>query len=153
MNSAHAVDWTGGWAIYRARPSDTIALSEPYVYTGYTNMGLSMQAEVYVAGLTDQSNVDTQRLQAWVESDAITCTPGGTPTRERLSLTAHGGTYGNNAIAQWGYEALMGRCARGDYRFRFLFSADGGLTTTPLGAAVDATGAAPDSSWRTFRFE
>ena len=154
VNDVHVVDWAGGWAVYRARPSDTIALVEPYVYTGFTNMGLAMQAEVYVAGLTDQAAIDTQRLVGWVESDAIACTPGGTPTRERLMLMpTRGGPYGNNAVFQWGYESLMGRCPRGDYRFRFVFSADGGLTTTTLGTASDTGPGAVDSSWRTFRFE
>lgn len=153
-NDARAVDWAGGWNIYRARPSDTIALAEPYLYGGYTNMGLAMQAEIYVAGVTDVATIDTQKLQAWIESDALACTPGGTPTRERLSLHQNrGGPYGNNAIFQWGFESLMGRCPKGEYRFRFVFSADGGLTTTTLGTAAEATPGAPDSSWRTFRFQ
>jgi len=148
------VDWVGGWAMYRGRPSDTIALAEPLVYSGFTNMGLMVQAEVYVAGLTDQAQVDATKVIAWVESDALACTPGGPLTKEAMPIAAsHLGAFGNNVAFRWGIESLLSRCPKGTYRYRFIVSADGGLTTTTLGAAAEASSSAPDASWRTLSFQ
>lgn len=137
------VDWMGGWALYRARAGDAVALPEPLVYRGFTNMGLALQAEVWAEG------VAAADLIVEVESDALGCTPG-TLTRERLPwVAADAGPYGHNALYRWGIESLLGRCPAGTYRFRFLASADGGRTYSALGAASEATAERSDSTFRT----
>ena len=145
IEGARAIDWAGDWVMFRGRAGDSVALPEPIAYHGFSNMALAPQLSVYVEGVTDQPVVDAALLRAWVESDAITCTPGGTPTREALPLgKTHQGVYGNDALFQWGFESNLGRCPRGEYRYRFVLSADGGLTTTTLGNAASTDDAAAD---------
>lgn len=136
-----AVDWAGNWKLHAGRSGFVFTLPEPYTYSGFTNMGYSIQAEVYVKGLTDQAQVDRQALRAYVETDLDDqCQPGKTPTRVELSLAAeHVGGYGNNVLYRWGVESPLMRCPNGSYRYRFVFSADGGLTVTPLGNATSST--------------
>ncbi len=134
---AAPVHWAGAWQQRAARSGFTFALPEPLLYAGFSNMGWSVQAQVYVRGLTDQHRVDGQRLRAYVETDLLGCAPGGALELAELPLAeAQAGPYGNNALFRWGYEALAGHCPPGSYHYRFLFSADGGLTHTPLGAAA-----------------
>jgi len=132
-----AVTWAGSWGLHAGRSGFTRELPEPYVYDGFTNMGFSIQAEVYVAGITDQPQLDTQKLKAYVETDVLGCQPGGGHLkRQELELAqAHAGGYGNNVLYRWPVEASLMRCPTGTYHYRFLFSADGGLTFTPLGNA------------------
>lgn len=134
IGDAEAVDWVGRWEVYRARAGDVISLGEPLAYGGFTNMGLAVQVSVFAAGLTDAPSVDVQRLKVWLESDTLTCEPGGAVTRQELPLAkTHTGPYGNDATYQWGFESQLGRCPRGTYRYRVLVSADGGLSTTAVG--------------------
>ncbi len=138
-----AVDWAGDWRLHAARSGFTFAVPEPYTYKGYTHMGYSIQAEVYVKGLTDQAQPNSTMLEAYVESDLNDqCQPGGALTRVELPIAeTQTGSYGNNVLYRWGVEGLLLRCPNGAYRYRFLFSADGGQTTTILGAADDINGA------------
>jgi len=137
------VDWIGAWGLFRARAGDVLALPDPLAWSGFTNMGLAVQVELWSA---DAAPAD---LQVFVESDALACDPGGALTRERLPLAATGaGPFGNNAVFRWGFEPLLGRCPAGDYRFRVVASADGGLTFTSLGATAEATADAPDPTLR-----
>jgi len=148
-----AIDWAGDWVMFRGRAGDSVALPEPIAYRGFSNMALAPQLSVYVEGVTDQPIVDTALVRAWVESDAIDCLPGGTPTRQELPLwKSHQGAYGNDAVFQWGFESNLGRCPRGQYRYRFVLTGDGGLTTTVIGnaASSDAPGA---DGFRTIHYE
>lgn len=150
---ARPIDWAGDWVMFRGRAGDSVALPEPLVYRGFTNMALAPQLSVYVEGLTDQPVVDVAVVRAWVESDAIDCTPGGPLTRQELPLwKSHQGAYGHDAVFQWGFESNLGRCPRGEYRYRFMVSADGGLTTTPVGDAASSDDAGADA-YRTIRYE
>jgi len=150
---ARSIDWAGHWVMFRGRAGDSVALPEPIAYHGFSNMALAPQLSVYVEGLTDQPVVDAALLRAWVESDAISCTPGGMPTREELPLwKTHQGAYGNDALFQWRFESNLGRCPRGEYRYRFVLSADGGLTTTTLGNAASSDDAGSDG-FRTIRYD
>ena len=142
VTPAAKVDWAGAWALQFSRSGQVAALSDPHVYQGFDNQGHNIQAEVYIAGLTDQAIVDTSKLKAYVESDAFSCGSAESSKLERRELSleaglAHSGSFGNNATFRWGYEPELQRCASGArLRYRFLFSADGGRSVVPLGAAV-----------------
>jgi hypothetical protein len=147
---ASAIDWAGGWELYNARAGQAHELPEPLDWTGYTNMGLGIQARVYVKGVTDQASPDPAAIQAFVESDLHECTPGGAVTRQPLELAAvHAGPYGADTLVRWGIESTLSRCPAGDYRYRFVFSRDGGVTVTPLGNAVDTFDPLAATTWRT----
>lgn len=152
-NPPRAVDWAGAWRLHAARSGFTFPLPISHSYTGFTNMGWSVQAELYVKGLTDKAPLQTQLVKAYVESDMHACTPGGALTQVTLSPAASGaGSYANNALYRWGFEGLINSCPKGTYRYRFLFSADGGQTVTPLGAG-DSTKDAGAAGFRTIVFQ
>lgn len=138
-----AIDWAGNWKLHAGRSGFTFVVPEPYTYKGFTNMGYSIQAEVYVKGMTDKPKPDSTMLKAYVESDLNgQCQPGGALTRVELPIAqTQTGSYGNNVLYRWGVEGLLMHCPNGTYRYRFVFSADGGQTTTVLGAADDINGA------------
>ncbi len=141
VGRAPRIDWMGAWGLYRGRPGDVLPLSDPFVYTGYSNMGFAIQAEVYSA------DVDPRTLIVEIESDLLECTPG-TPTRQRIMAeSALAGTYGNNAIFRWGIESFLMRCPPGEYRYRLLASTDG-RHFVGLGAAREATPGTPDATFR-----
>jgi hypothetical protein len=149
---ASAIDWAGGWELYNARAGEARVLPEPLLWSGFTNMGLGLQARVYVKGLTDQATPPAGALQGWLESDLHACTPGGATTRQPLELAAvHQGPYGADHLFRFGIESTLGRCPAGDYRYRFVFSRDDGQTVTLLGNAGDTTDPAAATSWRTLR--
>ncbi len=152
VGGARAVDWVGGWKMFRGRAGDTVALPEPIDYRGFSNMALAAQVSVYVEGVTDQVSVDTALLRVWVESDAIGCVPGTTALQELTLWKAHQGEFGNDAVYQWPFESDLGRCPRADYRYRFVVSADGGLSTTVLGNAASSADAGADA-WRTIHYQ
>ncbi len=137
--SANPIDWAGAWQRYASRSGFVFDLPEPLEYHGFSNMGWAIQAQVYVKGLTDQHMVDDHLVKAYVESDVFGCEPGGeTEVREITLVDTHQGDFGNNSLYRWGYEGELLHCpVQGTYHYRFLFSADGGLTKTPLGAASD----------------
>lgn len=139
IENANPVNWAGAWQHYASRSSFVFELPEPIEYHGFSNMGWGIQAQVYVKGLTDQHQVDDHLVKAYVESDLLGCEPGGEMQTEEITLVAtHQGDFGNNSLYRWGYEGTFAHCSvQGTYHYRFLFSADGGLTKTPLGAAAD----------------
>jgi len=148
-----AIGWAGEWRKHASRSGFVQQLPEPYVYRSYSNMGFSVQAEVYAEGLTDEPQIDQRLLQAFVETDLVSCKPGGPLKRQALYLArSQVGPYRKNVLYRWSVEASLAYCPRGIYRYRFLFSADGGLTFTPLGKAASSSspGAA---SFRTIRSE
>lgn len=150
---AVTVDWAGAWAIYRGRPSDTIALTEPLDYRGFSNMGLALQVSVYAEGKTTGGSVDTSSIKVFLESDLPTCDPGGALTLTEVPLAAAGaGPFGNDGIYRFPFESALSRCPRGDYRFRMLVSADGGLTALALGLA-DNIGDPGVETLRTLRYQ
>jgi len=123
------------------------------MHGGLSDMALARQRSAYVCGVTEQRVGDAALVRAWVESDAIDCTPGGLPTRQELPLwKTHQGAYGHDAVFQWGFESNLGRCPRGEYRYRFVLSADGGFTTTPVGNAASSDDAGAEG-YRTIRYE
>ena len=147
------VDWAGGWTLHAARSGFRFPLNEPYLYRGFTNMGYSLEAQVYVSGLTDQPEVDDHLVKAFVETDLTTCTPGGEPALSELILVGtHQGDFNNNNLYRWHLEAALMHCPKGDYRFRFLFSADGGRTFRVLGNA-ESTSDAGAGNWRHINYE
>jgi len=150
---AETVDWAGAWVIYRARPNDTIALPEPLDYRGFSNMGFALQVSVYAEGKTTGGSVDTSKIKVFLESDVMTCDPGGAVTLTEVPLAASGaGPYGNDGVYRFPFESALSRCPRGDYRFRMLVSADGGLTALPLGLA-DNVGDPGVETFRTLRYQ
>jgi hypothetical protein len=149
----HPIQWAGAWEHHASRSGFVFELPEPLTYAGFTNMGWSVQAQVYVHGLTDQHQVDDHLVKAYLETDVLTCEPGGPLSVVELPLTAaHQGPFGNNSLYRWGYEGIINNCPHGTYRYRFLFSADGGQTTTPLGAAP-STDAPDGGAFRSLIFE
>jgi hypothetical protein len=140
------VDWAGRWQVRYSRSGFVEALPEPFVYTGFSNLDPTIQAHVYVKGITDQPTVDTNKLKAYVETDLIGCKAGGALQRAELQMVAsHQGDYGNDSLFRWGMQATAMRCPKGSYRYRFLFSADGGQTFTALGNAASTADANADS--------
>ena len=139
VQTANPVNWAGAWQHYASRSGFVFDLPDPIEYHGFSNMGWAVQAQVYVKGKTDQHQVDDHLVKAYVESDVFGCEPGGDMEIHEISLVAtHQGDFGNNSLYRWGYEGSLYRCGvEGTYHYRFLFSADGGLTKTPLGAAED----------------
>ena len=139
VEPGHLIDWAGDWQLRASRSGFTFPIEEPYRYTGFTNMGWVVQAQVFARGLTDQGTLDTSLLKAYVESDLLNCEPGGALTTQELATAeTHYGVFGNNVLYRWGFEAFLNQCPKGSYRYRFLFSADGGTTLVPLGNAVDS---------------
>ncbi|MCK5796065.1 MAG: hypothetical protein KAI47_02725 [Deltaproteobacteria bacterium] len=136
------VDWAGAWRLHADRSGFDAPLPEPYRFKELSNMGYGIQAEVYVKGLTDQANVDTSALKAYVETDLnASCQPGGPLKMEELPVAQeHVGSYGNNTLYRWYFESMLVHCPRGDYRYRFVFSADGGKTRYILGADENLEG-------------
>jgi hypothetical protein len=152
-NTSKPVDWAGNWRLHAARSGFTFPLPTSYEYHGFTNMGWSAQAEVYVKGMTDKAAPDPA-VKAYVESDMIKCKPGGAKQKVELSLAeAHAGPYNNNSLYRWGFEGLINNCPKGTYSYRFLFSADGGKTVTPLGAAASTDDTGAGAGWRTIVFK
>lgn len=149
VDAAARVRWAGGQALYNARASRTLALPDPLVWQGYTNMGLAIEARAYAPGVTDVAAPTAAGLSAYVESDLHGCTPGGAVLREPVSPAAfHAGPYGADHLYRWGIESARSRCPPGEYRYRFLFSLDGGRTVTPLGATDDTTDPLSATTWR-----
>jgi hypothetical protein len=144
------IDWAGGWQRYAGRSSFTFDLPEPLTWSGFTNMGWCVQARVYKQGLTDQPEIDDHRVKAYVESDLTGCFPGGPTEVTEIGLVAtHQGPYGSDSLYRWCYEANLMNCPAGNYRYRFLFSADGGQTFTALGNAESTYAPASATTWRT----
>jgi hypothetical protein len=150
---AVTVDWAGAWVIYRGRPNDNISISEPLDYRGFTNMGLALQVSVYAEGKTTGGAVDTSKIKVFLESDLVTCDPGGAVTLTEVPLAVSGaGPYGNDGVYRFPFESALSRCPRGDYRFRMLISGDGGLSALPLGLA-DNVGDPGVETFRTLRYQ
>ncbi|MBW2733437.1 MAG: hypothetical protein JRH20_13705 [Deltaproteobacteria bacterium] len=151
-STTQAIDWAGAWEMHASRSGFTFELPNPLVYKGFTNMGWSVQAEVYVKGVTDQPELDRNTFKAYVETDVQGCTPG-TPERLEIPIAdTHVGFYHNNVLVRWGYEGLLMHCDKGTYSYRFLLSADGGKTFTPLGNA-SSTREEGAADFRTLRYE
>ncbi len=128
-----SVDWAGNWGgRFDHSCSHRLGLDEPVVFTksslGHDCMVIS--AEVYVAGLTDAGG-DPQAIMAQVESDIGF---GGGPLVQPVTYDlAYDTRSGNNYRYQWFCNEHVGRSDRGDYRFRFRFSADQGQTWSVIG--------------------
>jgi hypothetical protein len=140
------VDWAGGWALYRARAGDAVALPEPFSYTGFSNMGFALQVSVYAEGLTVGGQVDTSKIKVFFESDLMTCDPGGALSVIEVPLAvAGGGPFGNDAIFRQPIESTLSRCPHATYRYRMLVSADGGKTGLALGVGEDLAAPGADA--------
>jgi hypothetical protein len=150
VDAAAHVQWAGGWALYNARAGRELALPDPLLWHGFTNMGMAIEARAYAPGVTDVAAPIEGALTAFVESDLHECTPGGALTRQPLTPAAvHAGPYGADHLYRWGIESTLSRCPPGEYRYRFLFSLDAGRTVSPLGAVEDTTDALTATTWRT----
>jgi hypothetical protein len=150
VDAAAHVPWAGGWALYNARAGRELALPDPLLWHGFTNMGMAIEARAYAPGVTDVAAPVDGALTAFVESDLHECTPGGPLTRQALPPAAvHAGPYGADHLYRWGIESTLSRCPPGQYRYRFLFSLDAGRTVSPLGAVEDTTDPLTATTWRT----
>lgn len=128
-----AVGWAGNWGGYFTHACAHKAdLPDPVVFTksavGHDCMTLT--AEVWVAGVTDKGGLPTSVL-AEVETDiAYGGGPLTTPKTYKLGFDAK---VGNNFRFSWNVGQFVSMADKGDYTFRFRFSADGGKSWTWLG--------------------
>lgn len=144
---ARAVGWAGDWGAYRSHACDWRGGLEDPVTFRKSSLGhdcMTITADVWVPGLTDAYG-NPEAILAEVETDVgFSGGPLATPTTYRLG---HDGRVGNNYRYRWMLGEHVGRADRGDYRFRFRFSADGGQTWTTIGTGDSA---AP-GGWRTLK--
>ena len=120
------IDWAGNWgARLDQNCSQTWDLSDPLTLTksalGHDCM--TVNAEVYVAGLTD-SSADPAGILAEVETNIGF--DGGPLQAWAHYLLSFDSRVGNNYRYQWHIAELIAHADRGDYQYRFRFSADGG---------------------------
>lgn len=105
---------------------------------------MALTVDVYVPGVTDAGG-NPEAILAEVETDVgFSGGPLATPARYRLAFQ---GKEGNNHRFAWWVQEHVGRADRGDYRYRFRISADGGKTWYVLGRQSGPA----DPTWRTLR--
>ncbi|TNF38615.1 MAG: hypothetical protein EP329_00090 [Deltaproteobacteria bacterium] len=135
------VGWAGNFGAYRAHDCHWVGdLDDParFEKSGLGHDCMVITADVWVAGVTD-SGAPSSAVLAEVETDLGG--PGGPlATPERIAL-GFDGLEGHDFRFRWNLSQLMSLADRGDYRFRFRFSADGGASWTTIGA--------DDGGWRT----
>lgn len=127
------VGWAGRWGAYVTHACywqegvpDPVTFRKSSV--GHDCMDLT--ADVWVAGVTDAGG-NPDALLAEVETDiAFSGGPLEATTTYRLSFDQRAG---NDFRYKWSLGEHVARADRGDYRYRFRFSADGGRTWTTLG--------------------
>jgi len=137
------VGWAGAWGRRASHACQHVAgAPDPLVLTksavGHDCMGVT--AEVWVEGLTERGG-DPAAIRAEVVTDIGF---GGGPLAEPATypLTFDARTDNNYRFVWWLGEHV-GRSDRGDYGYRFRFSADDGLTWYWLGDADGPAGGAP----------
>ncbi len=128
------VGWAGAWGRYTGhRCSHEDHLDDPVVVTksavGHDCMGIT--ARVWVPGLTDAGGEPGQIL-AQVETTAGFGAGGPLAEPIYVPLTFDG-REGNDFRYVWWLGEHVGRVDRGDYTFRFRFSADHGRNWTYVG--------------------
>jgi hypothetical protein len=129
------VGWTGNWGgKFSHACTQTDGLADPVTFTK-SSLGhdcMVVTAEVYAAGLTDAGAPSTA-IRAEVETDLGF---GGGPLATKVTYPlAFDGVVGNNFRFAWSPNQNVGMSDKGDYTFRFRFSADGGKTWTTAGKA------------------
>lgn len=139
-----AVGWAGNLGRYATHACTWQAgLADPVVFAK-SSVGhdcMTLTAEVYVAGLTD-ANGDPAALKAEVETDiGFQGGPMAGPVTYALAYDAR---VGNNFRFAWGLGEHVGRVDRGEYRFRFRFSADNGGSWYVVGQGDGPA----DATWR-----
>jgi hypothetical protein len=127
------VGWAGNWGGRFTHACDHVpSLPDPVIFTK-SSLGhdcMSVTAEVWVEGLTDQ-NGDPGALTAQVETDiGFGGGPLAQPTIYPLTFDSR---VGNNYRFAWNLNENVARADRGDYRYRFRFSGDGGRTWYVIG--------------------
>jgi hypothetical protein len=127
------VGWTGNWGGRFNHACDQVnGLVNPVVFTK-SSLGhncMVVNAEVWVEGLTNV-NGDPRAILAQVETDiGFSGGPLAQVTTYDLSYDTR---VGNNYRFAWNLNEHVGRADRGDYRFRFRFSANNGATWTTMG--------------------
>ncbi len=127
----------GGACAWRAGIEDPVTFTKSAL--GSDCMVLT--ADVFVPGLTDAGG-DPRSLVAVAEAD-IGYHQGPLAQPATYGLQPDG-RVGNNYRYAWSLSALVGRADRGDYRYRFKFSADEGRTWFVVGAVRD-------DGWRALR--
>jgi hypothetical protein len=132
------VGWVGGWGGRFNHACQLVAgIPDPVLFTksslGHDCMVLT--AEVYVPGITDAGGASSA-IRAEVETNlGFGGGPLATPAFYPLAFD---GQAGNNFRYAWSPAQNVGMSNKGDYQFRFRFSADGGKSWTVLGK--DGTG-------------
>lgn len=145
--AARGVGWAGSWGglfshacEYRAGVPDPIVFTKSAL--GHDCM--SLMAEVWIPGLTD-AGTDPSQILAQVETD-IGFQGGPLSPTATYPLTFDGRT-GNNYRYRWDTSENVGRADRGDYTYRFRFSADQGVTWYTIGTDEGPSG----GGWRGLR--
>ena len=130
---AAEVGWTGNWGAYvshACRHEDGLADPVTFTKSAVGHDCMSLTAEVWVEGVTDLGG-DANAIRAEVETD-IGFSGGPLDELTTYALTFDGAV-GNNYRYRWNLGEHVGRAERGDYQYRFRFSADDGATWTLLG--------------------
>lgn len=131
---AKQVGWAGNWGgKFNGNCDQVSGVPNPVVFTK-SSLGsncMVINAEVWVQGLTDV-NGDPNAIKAEVETDiSFSGGPLATPVTYALD---YDGRVGNNYRYSWSQiHEHVGRADRGDYRYRFRFSADNGATWKVIG--------------------
>lgn len=142
------VGWAGSWGgLFTHACERRDGLADPVVFTksaaGHDCMALT--AEVWVPGLTD-ADADPATLRAEVVTD-LGFEPGGPLSAPVSWPLVFDGRTGNNYRFRWDLGEHVGRADRGDYHYRFRFSADAGQTWYQLGKGDGPDGGADRALW------
>jgi hypothetical protein len=138
------VGWAGNWGGRFTHACDHVpSLPDPVIFTK-SSLGhdcMTVTAEVWVEGLTDR-NGDPRALTAQVETDiGYSGGPLAQPTTYPLTYDTR---VGNNYRFAWNVNENVARADRGDYKYRFRFSGDGGGTWYVIGKGPGPAG----GEWR-----
>jgi len=139
-SEAPAIGWVGGWHRWHARDCRIAeGLDDPVRYerSSAGNQCMAIGARVWIPGVTD-ADVPPDGILAEVVTDLGF---GGGPLvePEAWPLT-FAGRVGNDYRFRWELSMRVGMGVRGDYRYLFRFSTDGGATWGELGAGDGAGG-------------
>ena len=132
-DQAAAVGWAGDWGGYFGHDCHYAGdLADPITFrkSGLGHDCMAITADVWVAGLTD-ANGSPSAILARVETDiGFSGGPLAVPATYPLAFD---GCHGNNFRFKWELSEHVGRADRGDYAYRFRFSADGGARWHEIG--------------------
>jgi hypothetical protein len=145
---AAGIGWAGTWGgLFTHACEHRNELPDPVVFTK-SSLGhdcMSLTAEVWVPGLTDV-DADPASLRAEVVTNVGFEAGGPLPAAVSYPLVFDGRT-GNNYRFRWDVNEHVSRADRGDYHYRFRFSADNGQSWYEIASADGPQGGADRSLW------